>query len=234
MLRKLLFLFAFVYFGVCHCGLYAQQTEIKFTHSLSYELGIYATASNQYNVSNQFNYTFNSARGLYNLLPIYELGINNTIFFKFKFRNLIDETEYKTYENGEWNFYFVKASPHYYGTCRTHANVFSLLISYNFLKNKTKHSLKWGISADCIYEIYYFNTTTDTYNHEPAYYDKPIKRTYFYGALGSELSYKYSIDSHYSVGASVNEFIHYNSQGSGLFGDLTLYGGVFLSASYTF
>lgn len=116
-----------------------------------------------------------------NLIPSYELDYKNTYFAKLR---------YITYsEDYTGNIYLVDYNV--YNPIRsTRLNLFSLVLSYNFLNTNSSHILKLGLDLG--------------YGLNNMLFEGDIREYYNYFGVGGELSYKYFITDNIGLGGEIN------------------------------
>jgi hypothetical protein len=177
----------------------------------------------------KFYPAFNSSRSWINLLPSLEIGIENLVFFKFIYKNLIDENQYEWYDSGGFNWIPpMKSSLNVRGECKVSVNVFSFISSFNVFRKLEKHMLNIGFGFNFVNETYYFRMIRD-HSHDDFYYDPPQKFTRSSLALGLPIAYKYNAYKGFWVGIDSDFFLHLED----LFSSHSIiYGGLFLSVSY--
>lgn len=147
-----------------------EAKEKKFTHSLTENFGTIL----KFQLDNMPNYpALNGDYSFLNLIPSYEFGYNNKVFFRLKFRNLENESNsFEIYRRFD---------------------AYSIVLNYNLLKRNSKHSFKIGTG----YVLgHYHDKTFYEYNEEINYnYGKDIENHLLF-----TLSYLYKIDNHLSFG----------------------------------
>jgi hypothetical protein len=147
-----------------------EAKEKKFTHSLTENFGTIL----KFQLDNMPNYpALNGDYSFLNLIPSYEFGYNNKVFFRLKFRNLENESNsFEIYRRFD---------------------AYSIVLNYNLLKRNSKHSFKIGAG----YVLgHYHDKTFYEYNEEINYnYGKDIENHLLF-----TLSYLYKIDNHLSFG----------------------------------
>lgn len=166
------FVFVLLFLCIAFSGVSQEEKKHNFTHTLTENIGLIYKFNLQ---CDGFYPSISSAYSFLNLIPSYELGYNNNMFLKLKFRNVEDNIKY---DRGY-----------------TRNNEYSVLFRYNVLKKTSSHSLKFGVGYALLSGIEKYVDYDENGQDLPHRYERFTKNTFLI-----DLSYSYKVTPHFAFG----------------------------------